>query len=178
MTIQPIGPGSIAFYISAADLKTQGIVPQKLTTEKARTFARAALLDAGIPLDGAIEIEAYPEVSGVLIFASVKQQARSWFCFPDFEDLLRAAYAIDTPPQEAALFWFDDAYWLSLPSEFERLTARLSEFGREQTQAPFLESSLAEYGRTVLEENALARLRESFPRESGAETTRQTVDKR
>ena len=60
MTIQPIGNASVALYITPADLKEHGLTPAGLTLERALELTRDAFHEAGITLDGSIEIEAYP----------------------------------------------------------------------------------------------------------------------
>lgn len=71
MTIQPIGNASVALYITPADLKEHGLTPAGLTLERALELTRDAFHEAGITLDGSIEIEAYPNACGVLVFARV-----------------------------------------------------------------------------------------------------------
>ena len=72
MTIQPIGSASVALYITPADLKEHGLTPAGLTLERALELTRTAFSQAGMDLEGSIEIEAYPESCGVLVFAHVR----------------------------------------------------------------------------------------------------------
>lgn len=60
MTIQPIGSASVALYITPADLKEHGLTPAGLTLERALAITQTAFHEAGITLEGSIEIEAYP----------------------------------------------------------------------------------------------------------------------
>ncbi len=69
MTIQPIGSASVALYITPADLKEHGLTPAGLTLERALAITQTAFHEAGITLEGSIEIEAYPDACGVLVFA-------------------------------------------------------------------------------------------------------------
>ena len=87
MTIQSIGSASVALYITPADLKQYGLTPAELTLERALELTRTAFQEAGITLEGGIEIEAYPENCGVLVFAHVRPAERSWFSFERLEDL-------------------------------------------------------------------------------------------
>lgn len=64
MTIQPIGSTSVALYITPADLKERGLTPSGLTLERALELTQDAFAQAGITLDGSIEIEAYPDACG------------------------------------------------------------------------------------------------------------------
>ena len=72
MTIQPIGSASVALYITPADLKEHGLTPAGLTLERALAITQTAFHEAGITLEGSIEIEAYPDACGVLVFAHVR----------------------------------------------------------------------------------------------------------
>lgn len=58
MTIQPIGSASVALYITPADLKEHGLTPAGLTLERALAITQTAFHEAGITLEGSIEIEA------------------------------------------------------------------------------------------------------------------------
>ena len=64
MTIQPIGSASVALYITPADLKEHGLTPAGLTLERALAITQTAFHEAGITLEGSIEIEAYPDACG------------------------------------------------------------------------------------------------------------------
>ena len=81
MTIQPIGSASVALYITPADLKEHGLTPAGLTLERALAITQTAFHEAGITLEGSIEIEAYPDACGVLVFAHVRAPERAWFSF-------------------------------------------------------------------------------------------------
>ena len=56
MTIQPIGSASVALYITPADLAERGLTPEDLTLEEALELTRTAFRQAGIRLEGSIEI--------------------------------------------------------------------------------------------------------------------------
>lgn len=72
MTIQQINDSSAALYLTPADLKSRGISSHSdLTLEGALSLATDAFRDAGITLTGSIEIEAFPDACGVLIFAHI-----------------------------------------------------------------------------------------------------------
>lgn len=163
MTIQSIGSASVALYITPADLKQYGLTPAELTLEQALKLTRAAFREAGITLEGGIEIEAYPENCGVLVFAHVRTAERIWFSFACLEDLAAAARCMPAPRPDAALFWWDARWWLSLPGDQRETAAFLSEFGRSEDDRPHLDACLAEHGRRVLEKNALAGILTYFP---------------
>lgn len=163
MTIQSIGAASVALYITPADLREHGLTPAQLTLEQALELTQSAFRDAGIALDGAIEIEAYPDACGVLVFAHVHPKDRLWVSFRDFEDLLEAVRALSAPCPEAALTWFEGRYWLSLPPEADRQAQQLSEFGRPERPLPLLGARLAEHGQPILEQDAFGALLRHFP---------------
>ena len=163
MTIQPIGSASVALYITPADLKEHGLTPAGLTLEQALELTRTAFRQAGMDLEGAIEIEAYPESCGVLVFAHVRAPERFWYSFDSLETLAAGARALEQPPPDAALMWWRERWWLSLPRGAEQAAVRLSEFGRCEAHRPHLEASLAEHGRMVFPADALTGLLTYFP---------------
>ena len=156
MTIHPIGSASAALYITPEDLEKRGIDPETLTLEDALALTRAAFRRAGLALEGPVEIEAYPERSGVLVFARVRPRAQAWFSFDRLEGLAAAARALDRVPPEAALFWAEGRWWLALDGGGEGAAARLSEFGRA-------EEPPAGRGRPVWERDALEQVLTYYP---------------
>ena len=163
MTVQPIGNSNVALYITSSDLEEHGLSPRNLTLEHAREFAHSAFLEAGISPDGSIEIEAYPEACGVLVFAHIQQPGCLWYTFTEFESLLCAAHAIGAEGPDASLFHWSERYWLSLPPGEEQVGRYLLEFGAEQQAWPYLEGILAEYGASIFPSDALRGLCLRFP---------------
>jgi len=165
MTIQPISGASVALYLTPADLKEHGLTPDGLTLERALTITRSAFQQAGIDLDGAVEIEAYPDSCGVLVFARVRPPSRTWFSFDELEDLLSGIHTLP-PVQETddatALVWWEGRWWLALPNG-EGLTNGLPEFGSAESHRPYLDARLDEHGQTILSHNAVSTLRRYFP---------------
>jgi len=162
MTIQPIGDESVALYITPGDLKAHGLTPESLTAERALALTRDAFSQAGLQLSGPIEIEAYPDKCGVLVFARVKPPERLWLSFSDFEVLLAALRALPEVPEGAALSWWEDRWWLSLPLAARQAHAALSEYGRTEPSSPQLEARLAEYAHPVAHGAALSALPDYF----------------
>ena len=157
MTIQPIGSASVALYITPADLEKRGLDPETLTLEQALSLTRAAFRQAGLTLEGAVEIEVYPERRGMLVFAHVRPRSRAWFSFRRLADLAAAARALGpAPPEGAALFWEEGRWWLALDGGGEGAAARLSEFGRA-------EEPPAGRSRPVWERDALAQVLTYYP---------------
>ena len=163
MTIQPIGSASVALYITPADLEARGLTPSELTLEEALELTRSAFRQAGLALEGTVEIEAYPERRGVLVFAHVRAPERTWFSFLRLADLAAAARVLGPVPPQAALFWGEGRWWLALEGEEEGTAARLAELGRAEEAVSHLESRLAEHGRAVWGRDALRQLLTYFP---------------
>ena len=171
MTIQPIGSASVALYITPADLKEHNLTPAELTLERALELTQSAFRAAGMTMDGSIEIEAYPDACGVLVFAHVKVPERLWFSFTHLEALLAGICALPDPPEEAALIWWDGRWWLSLPGEDTQSANLLSEFGQAGEQNSQLEASLTEHGTAILSTYAVATLRSYFSSPVSPENT-------
>lgn len=163
MTIQPISTGSAVLYITLTDLEERGLTPAQLTQTQALELTRTAFSQAGMSLNGPIEIEAYPEACGVLVFARVSPPPRQWFSFSSFEVLLSAVRALPAPCSASALAWLDGRFWLSLPGDERGLAACLSEFGRSEKGDSHPDARLAEHGRPILEHDAPAVLLRHFP---------------
>ena len=68
MNIQPMGADCVALYLTAEDLAPYGASPHTLTLEQARRLTEEACAAAGLWLEGAVEIEAFPERRGVMLF--------------------------------------------------------------------------------------------------------------
>lgn len=156
MTIHPIGSASMALYITPADLEARGLTPAELTLEETLELARTAFQQAGLALEGSVEIEAYPERCGVLVFARVRPRDRAWFSFRRLSELAEAARALGPAlPDDAALLWGEGRWWLSLDGGAEGTAARLAEFGRtEESPAP---------GRPVWDRDALRQVLTYYP---------------
>lgn len=165
MTIQPIGATSVALYLTPEDLRPHGVTPEELTQELALDLTRLAFAQAGICVEGGVEIDAYPDPWGVLVFARFQPPSLAWFPFPDLETLLDAARSLEGLSGEGDLVWCDDAYWLALPTGAEQAVCRLSEFVSPAESSPFLSPRLEEHGRTLLTGEALSVLLYYFPEE-------------
>ena len=135
MTIEPIGSAGVALYITAGDLNERGLAVEELTLEEILPMVRQAFEEAEITIDGAMEIEAYPNVCGVLVFARVKPGEAAWYSFDGLEEMLGAIRLMDRP----------------LPG-----------FGRQEEPGPYFEARLAEHGTLLIGENAFERLTQYF----------------
>ena len=164
MTIQPIGAASVALYLTPADLSAYGFTPADLTLKQALLLTRQACRGAGIDLEGNVEIEAFPEHCGVLVFAHVRPTGRAWFTFEDVEPVLGAALALREKAPDAALWWWEGRYWLSLPAGEEGAGAVCCEFGSPCPPDPLLPARLEEGGRLIFPRRALHQLCRHFLR--------------
>lgn len=164
MTIQAIGTAGAALYLSPEDLRAEGFSCGELPPERALEVIRRACRRAGIALEGPLEIDAFPSGKGVLLFARTCRPRRHWLVFDCIEDLLAGGRALAEPPEEAALFWWEGRWWLSLPAEETRSAAVLSEFGQPCRPGEGAEARIEEHGAQVFSRAAFARLRDYFPR--------------
>lgn len=164
MTIHPIGAAGIAVYLTPADLSEYGFTPASLTLKQALLLTRRACRGAGIDLTGPVEIEAYPECCGVLVFAHVRPDGARWFAFDDIEPVIQAAIALRYIDPDAALWWWQGKYYLSLPREEEAAEAVCAEFGSGVPSDPLLPARLEEAGRAIFPHHALRALCRHFLR--------------
>lgn len=162
MTIQPIGPESVALYLTPADLREHGLTPEELTRDLALVLTRRAFQQSGLPAEGPMEIEAYPDPCGVLVFARLREPAPRWFSFEGLEPLLAAAGSLPVDGPDAALAFYDGCYWLSIPAGDVQAACRLSEFGAPAAD-PFLDAKIAERGAVLIPGAALSVLLHWFP---------------
>lgn len=161
MTIEPISGKTAAVYITPAELKAWGLTPETITAEAAAELARKAFASVGMRAEGTIEIEAYPDALGVLLFARIRTGAEKWFSFDGLEELLRGVETLPHPRPEAALALWEGRYWLCTREEAIGLS-RLTEFGREETPLPYFEARLSEQGGFVAPHGAFGVLERHF----------------
>jgi len=162
MTIEPIGSASVALYITCEDLKRKGITPEELSLETALELARRAFEQVGLDARGPMEIEAYPNACGVLVFARLRPTGERWFSFEGLEEVLSAAHALPGPRPEAALTLWNGRYWLRVEGGSEHAVCCLSEFGREETPSPHFDARLAEHGSVLIPADAFGVLLRHF----------------
>ena len=162
MTIQPISTASVALYLTPADLQERGVCPEQLDLERTLEIAREAFEQAGLPLEGDLEIEAYPEKCGVLVFARLHPPQELVYSFRSWEELLCAVACLAEPLPDGTLSQWRGRYWLTLPAREQAAGARLSEFGQLETADPYITARLAEYGIPLLEQDAPTALKSHF----------------
>lgn len=162
MTIEPIGSTSVALYITPADLRQHGMTPESLTLEGALALAKQAFEEAGIATDGAIEIEAYPNVCGVLVFARVQPEEGGWYSFESLEDVLAAIGSLAGHWPDATLTLWEERYWLRLEGGGTGVQCRLCEFGRPEAPGEYLQARMQEHGSVLIAGDAIAVLQKHF----------------
>lgn len=163
MTIHPIGAASVALFITPADLKEYGLSPDELTRELVLKVTKDAFREAGLSAEGPMEMEAYPDSCGVLVFVRLNPPAYAWFVFENLEDLLAAARALFGALPDAALTLYHEKYWLSVPAEDRRAVCRLTEFAAPAAVTPFLDAQITEHGAVILPGQAFSMLMHWFP---------------
>ena len=164
MSIYTIGPTRMVMYITPGELRDWGCTVETLDEATAAELVRRALRERGMEAEGEMEIDAFPSSCGVLLFVHMIPLGRQWFSFGGLEELLAAARVCGTPPEDAALCWYGDRWWLSLPPEERRWGHILSEFGRPERDRPALDAALAEHGAVIFPQQAFSRLLAYFPR--------------
>jgi len=162
MTIQPIGSGSIALYITSSDLQEQGLLTEDLNLERAMALTRNACAEMGLTLEGAVEIEAFPDTDGVLIFARVGIPETIYYSFDSLEQVIQAACALPSLSCSSRLFRLNGRYYVSLTGYSEQTENTVSEYGLKEPQCSTFAAYLREHGETVLESGALTRFQEHF----------------
>lgn len=162
MTIQPISAASVALYLTPADLRERGVHTDELTAEHTLELTREAFRRAGLPLDGALEIETYPDKCGLLVFVHLSPERQTVWRFEDCEALFAAAAALGEDRTDGTLYWWEGCCWLVLPSQGAGVSARLSEFGSQETTDPYILARLEEYGTVLLTADAPSILRRYF----------------
>ena len=166
MTIQQINPASIAVYLTPEDLADHGYLAEDLTVQQALHMMRMACGKLGFVPAGIVEIEAFPDACGVLVFARLHAQPPAVFRFSDLETLLRAIPALPRPFPNAALTYWNDAYYLSFPAQNPSYHGILSEFGHPVPATELLLAKLREHGQCIARQHALETLGASFLRQS------------
>ena len=162
MTIQPISTASVALYLTPTDLRERGVCAEELTAQHTLELTRDALRQAGMSMEGALEIETYPDKCGLLVFVHISPPQQTVWRFDDCESLLAAAAALGAQETDGSLYWWDACCWLVLPGQPDDVCARLSEFGSQETADPYILARLAEYGTPLLSADAPSALRRHF----------------
>ena len=149
MTIQAIGTTGLALYLTPCDLRARGITPKELDLTQVIALTREACQSAGLTLPDLLEIEAYPDEAGVLVFAQLRPAPPLLLSFSSLPDLLNALALLPEPPKAAHATYWDGRYYLLLPTQSEETAVRLAEFGTQES-CSLLPSLLTEQGEPLI----------------------------
>lgn len=156
MTIQPISEASVVLYLTPDDLQRQGLCAAELTAEQTLELTQAAFARSGLAPERILELEAYPEECGMLIFVYIAPDRQSIWRFSDSEALLGGVAALKAET-DGALYWWEDSYLLVLPDP----AVCLAEFGTREDDE-YIHEHLLEYATPLLERDAPAVLKKHF----------------
>lgn len=162
MDIMPLGDTSIAIFIDSEDLDGAGITSQNLDLDAASPIVTTALIEAGMMVDGSLEIEAYTNSEGVLVFARIIPSFPVFCSFDKLDNLLEAACQVGNPPPGTRLTYLDGIYFLTLNGAARELKSMLCEFGDIDEFPPDFDLYLKEHGSCLIQYNALGKLSEYF----------------
>jgi len=156
MTIQPISEVSVVLYLTPDDLQQRGLCAAELTAEQTLELTQTAFARSGLEPERILELEAYPEECGMLIFVYITPNRQSVWRFSDSETLLDGVAAL-REETDGALYWWEDSYLLVLPDP----AICLAEFGTREDDE-YIHERLREYATPLLEQNAPALLKKHF----------------
>lgn len=156
MTIQPISEVSVVLYLTPDDLQQRGLCAAELTAEQTLELTQTAFARSGLDPERILELEAYPEECGMLIFVYITPNRQSVWRFSDSETLLDGVAAL-REETDGALYWWEDSYLLVLPAP----AICLAEFGTREDDE-YIHERLREYATPLLEHNAPSVLKKQF----------------
>lgn len=133
MTIQAISSSALALYLTPCDLQARGLDPGGLDLPQAMALAREACQSAGLSLPEPLEIEAYPDKAGILVFAQVQPAPLLVFSFSGLPELLDALALLPEPPKAAQVTYWQNQYFLMLRTERQSIPPVWHEFGTEES---------------------------------------------
>ena len=132
MTIQAISSSALALYLTPCDLQARGLDPGNLDLPQAMALAREACQSAGLPLPEPLEIEAFPDKAGILVFAQLRPAPPLVFSFPGLPELLDGLALLPEAPKSAQVTYWQNQYYLTLRTGGQELPPAWHEFGTEE----------------------------------------------
>ena len=166
MNVQAISTSSIVLFLPEAELSVQGIAPEALDTCTAVAFARQAFCQLGVSPGGMIDVEAYVNRQGVMVFASLRGpwcDVYELYRFRDLETMIAAIHALSGDPP-ATLLTYREEYFLAFHNCCQRLPLEvLQEYGEPEPHPELRYLYLQEHGKTLCAGDAAALLRSTFP---------------
>lgn len=167
MTVQTINKSSIAVFLNLDELSSQGLCIDEINANKTMLLAKQAFRDIGLQIEGELEVEAYINTHGVMVFASVRDKITDVYAlcrFASFEDMLSCIFVvskISTPRMTLALL--KNTYYLALHEEpCEAINGALDEFGELLNNPEIRFLHLSEHGEILCFGNAVRKLTLAF----------------
>lgn len=165
MKVQTINESSIAVFLDVNELNSRGIQPENLNSSATISLAKQAFSDLGVTVDGMIDVDAYINGQGVMVFASLRGPGCDVFeiyRFNDLEDLIGGAHAL-AEQAPATLLYFDSAYYLAFHNCRQKINLdALSEYGRTEERPELRYLYLSERGQVLCHGDALQVVCEHF----------------
>lgn len=196
MKVERIAKDKVRIFVSYDDLEERGIDRDEIWQNGRKVqelfwdMMETAYEEVGFEIAGPISVEAFTmPTEGVVVIVtrvpSIPGQSKhedddyvshaesddsydstSVFGFKDFEDVVRVAHALFNHEIDAALYAYQDRYFMFIDEDsirdavFEGVSAILYEYGEysEVTKAV-----LDEYGKRILEQDTINTLVEQFP---------------
>lgn len=156
--MQPVDGWAALLYATLEDLRERGTTPEALDLEQALELVREGADLAGLELEAPLELEAYPDRGGVLLFVRSLAPRRVWHPFLELEALLDAARDLGPLCAAAEVVWFGGLCCLTLPAEARQARRRLSSFASPPEDAAAWEALALGDGSVRLSGRALALL--------------------
>lgn len=136
MTMQPVGGRGALLTMTREELWARGTDPEALNLEETLALVREGAALAGLTLEHPLELEAYPQRDGLLLFVRSLAPRRVWYPFPELEGLLAAARDLGGLCAQAEAVWQGDRRWLTLPEEAQGARRLLAGLGLPQEGPP------------------------------------------
>ena len=158
MTMQPVGGRGALLTMTREELWARGTDQEALNMEEALALVREGAALAGLTLEHPLELEAYPQRDGLLLFVRSLAPRRVWHPFLELEALLDAARDLGPLCAAAEVVWFGGLCCLTLPAEARQARRRLSGFASPPEDAAAWEALALGDGSVRLSGRALALL--------------------
>jgi len=155
MKIHRAGNTGIALLLARRELEDQGVSWEQFDGTHARQWVSDALYMMGSPYCEPLTIEAFRHDDGILVFARFPLPM-TYILFDDFETLLAAVHIVGDGAV-GDLYAFDRRYVLALTGA---AAPQWREFGRVWHNCK--PAVLAEYGKLLLRDDAVAQLARHF----------------
>ena len=159
MTVQQVGADGVALTLGRDELG--GCNWDQIGPDQARRWVLSAFAELGLTTGAALQIEAFAGADEVMLLARAVWPRR-YHRFESFEDLLSLAMALHrahraTPDSD--LYLYEGQYIVALEGDIPTLAEYATPW------PDHLAARLSEYGKLLIERNALTRLADVFSQE-------------